>query len=108
MQEERLREINSRLTTITPLWESGHTQSSVLLEYAKSKEELETCREPNMERFIQNGGNKMPRGTVRMQLLLNCIDVVERIHTMKGQDPSEEIATLLESKLRLLETMRVG
>lgn len=105
VKQQELREINSRLSTVIPLWLDGHTQASAFEYHVRANQELDSGTNENVEQFIRVDGDKRAIGSTRIARLLECIKAVELRLAMNRKEPKHEVAELLRRKHELLESI---
>ena len=104
-KEQELREINSRLSTVIPLWIDGHTQASAFESHTRARQELDSGADEHVEQYIRIDEGKRAIGSARIARLLACIKACELRLTMNRKEPKQEVAELLRRKHELLESL---
>ena len=97
--EEMLRELNSRIITVTGLWQDGHTLGSTQEKWVESQERLQAADDTPL--FVPMGARKV-KSTARMHALLEANHAADLMMEMGGREPEAELQALLARRLDLM------
>lgn len=99
--QERLQEINSKLTTFKTLigtCAEKHAHNLVL--YEKRRKDSK-----GTPKFVRVSGNKLVEATDRLEAMLQIEESLETLIQLEGKDPVKETEKLLAHKIRILKEL---
>jgi hypothetical protein len=97
--EEKIREVNQRLSVVERLWEAGHTQVSVREKMDRAR--LSVSESRGEAKYLKHG-SKMIESTDEVGALFDMTEALETWLEMGGAEPHSELKRLLNRKVKLL------